>query len=250
LSDAKYVLLLNSDAVATEGDIKSLVDWMDSHPDVGACGPKLVYPDGTPQPSPSPVPTAWMYVVRFLGLKYLLPGRKLKRLVAKVLSPMLGSTLTSHMNPGEGQQEEIGFLSGAALLLRKEVIDQVGGLDEGYFMYLEDADWCIRIKNTGWKLGFVPEVEILHYAGASFKGDSVRKSFRAANPESFKSIMRYLYTYYGMGSRTVVRVAVTVSLLVQSLVACFRIFGGNRGSIIPFISGNFGNISIVWRVRP
>ncbi len=247
----RYVLLLNSDTVVQTGQLGQLVAWMDAHPDVGASGPRLVYPDGTPQPSPSPVPTAWMYVVRFLGLKHLLPSPVLKRWVARLLRPLLGKALVSHMDPGTdgASGSEIEYLSGAALLVRKEVIEQVGGLDDGYFMYLEDVDWCIRIRRAGWKLGFVPDVDILHYAGASFKGDRLKKSYRAANPESFKSIMRYLHTYFGAGSRLAVRTVITLSLAVQSLWTLPRLLGSDRAAAVAFIRGNLRNMAIVWQVR-
>lgn len=251
LADTEYVLLLNSDTLTNSESLIKMIDWMECHPNVGASGPKLVYPDGTVQPSPSPTPSAWMYIVRFLGLKYLFPSCRSRRLVAKLFGKVLGDTLTSHMNPGEfNTANEIEYLSGAALLVRKEVIDQIGGLDEGYFMYLEDVDWCIRIRKAGWKLGFIPEVEILHYAGASFNNSELIRSYRADNPESFKSIMRYLYTYYGVWSRLAVRLVITFSLVCRSIYTIIRFVWRDEKNAVNYAKSCFKNISIVWNSKP
>jgi GT2 family glycosyltransferase len=244
-----YVMLLNSDTKLTPGTLGRLIEWMDKHPETGACGPRLIYPDGTRQPSPSPVPTPWMYVVRFLGLKYLIPGNRLKVGIGKVLGPVLGNTVSSHMNPGVTRNNDDceGFLSGAALFVRNEVVEEIGGLDEGYFMYLEDVDWCIRIREAGWKLGFVPTIDVLHYAGASFERSRVRKSFRAASSESYKSIMRYLGRYSTPGGRLVVRTVISVSLFTQSLFVVPILAFRRRNEAWAYLRQNFSNIVVVWK---
>ena len=189
-----------------------------------------------------------MYLIRFLGLKHLVPGYRLRKKVGEALESVLGSTLASHMNPGvtTNSDECQGFLSGAALVVRREVVDQIGELDEGYFMYLEDVDWCIRMRDAGWKLGFVSNLDVLHYAGASFKSTQYRTSFRSDSVESYRSIMRYLKKYSNPAGRAIVRVVISLSLLVQSLFVCPMLLLSRRGEIWSFITQNFNNIAVVW----
>ncbi len=241
------ILLLNSDTLVPPDALRRLADWFDAHPEMGACGPRLVFADGTPQHSPCPVPTAWMYVVRFLGVKHIIPWPSARKILAVRLRPLLGKMLVSYMDPGtmDWTGGIIECLSGAALLVRRQVIDEVGGLDEGFFMYLEDVDWCIRIRQGGWQLGFVPEVEILHYAGASYVGGPLKKSYRASEPESYKSIVRYFAKHHGMGARLLVRGAIALSLLVQSLAAIARLGGRERASVRECIARNVSNLRVI-----
>lgn len=243
----KYILLLNTDTLVPAGALSKLVTWMDAHPEYGACGPKLVYPDGTVQHSPAPSPNPWMYIVRFLGLKYLAPTKAMRRVILRCLKPVLGDTLISYLNAGaeEYSDKKIEYLAGAALLVRKKVIEITGGLDEGYFMYLEDADWCIRIRRANWKLGYVHGVEILHYAGASYDGNK-KGSFRSANPESYRSIMRYLANYYGPLAKGVVRICISLNLAMGIIFAFPILIFGRRAEVFDYIWKNMTNIAVVW----
>jgi len=248
----EYVFLLNSDTLLKTNEIEALTMWLDDHPEFAACGPRLVYPDGTPQHSPSPIPTPWMYAVRFLGIKHFFPRKKLRYITAR-LGPFLGDSINSYLNSGahftdtSNQDPSYEYISGAAFLVRRSVIEEVGKLDEGYFMYLEDVDWCIRIKRAGWKIGFVDAVEILHYAGASFKDKKYKKTYRAVSPESYKSIMRYLHTYFGVFGRSVVMASVSISLIFQMLsMGIFFFIKGEGGGLVKTL---FSNLMTIWTYR-
>lgn len=246
----KYVLLLNTDTLVPESALERIVDWMEQHPDYGGCGPKLAYPDGALQHSPCRDPNLWMFVVRFLGLKHLLPSKKMRGMAIKYFGFLLGDTVRSYLDP-VGQAvpaESVESLSGAALMVRKCVIDQVGGLDEGYFMYLEDSEWCIRIRNHGWKLGFVNDVTILHYAGASYSDRSSKKGFRAVNPHSFRSIMRYGGQHFGWISLFVLRVVITISLLFQAIVYPLVYGWKCKKDTFVFSGKCLRNISVIWMI--
>lgn len=246
----EVVLLLNSDTLVPKNGLSRLTSWLSEHPDVGACGPRLHYPNGAYQHSPFPAPKVITFIARFMGLKHLLPSAAARRALARRLRFVLGEQLVSYMDPGQKifGYMEVECLSGAALLVRKNVIDQTGGLDERYFMYLEDVDWCIRIRRAGWRLGFVPDVGILHYAGASFNGDKLNKSFRAAHPESFKSIALYLQTYFGIYSRALVKSVITISLGLRSVMAMPLLFSRRRREALLFIRANLRNVFIVWEL--
>lgn len=148
-SQGRHTLLLNSDTRVPEGALQSLVRFMDEHPQAGACGPRLVRPDGTPQPyayGGDPTPA------------YLL-ARGLKQLV---FHRYLHDWAT-------GSVQAVDWVSGACLMARREAVEQAGLLDEAIFMYFEDNDWCLRIRQAGWKVYYNPQVEIVHLGGQSLK---------------------------------------------------------------------------------
>ncbi|HEX6288020.1 MAG TPA: glycosyltransferase family 2 protein [Herpetosiphonaceae bacterium] len=159
-----YVLLLNPDAFLRRGALAAMVEFMDEHPRVGAVGARLFYPDGRPQEGAWHFPTLWMTLLD------LFPPR----------GPLLGRLYASSLN-GRYREERgsdpfpIDHPLGAAMLLRRTTLEQVGLLDEGYWMYVEEVDWCYRCRQAGWAIWQVPSAEVVHVAGASsqqFKGRS------------------------------------------------------------------------------
>jgi N-acetylglucosaminyl-diphospho-decaprenol L-rhamnosyltransferase len=152
---APLVLLLNPDAEITAGSIDRLVQTVRSDSSVGAAGPKILNPDGSLQISVwrNP-PAAWDIVLGSLKLYLMLP-RKFR---GEVL-------LGGHWD--HNRQRSVPMLGGAAILVRREVINTVGGFDERYHMYGEDHDWCLRITRAGWLLIFQPEATVIHRGGWS-----------------------------------------------------------------------------------
>jgi GT2 family glycosyltransferase len=154
-SKGRYVLLLNSDTIVLENTISYIVDFMDTNIEAGATGCKVVLPDGTLDKACHrgfPTPEASLYYM--LGLAKKLPN-----------NPRFNGYHKGYLNMDE--THEIDCLVGAFMIVRRETIDEVGMLDETYFMYGEDIDWCYRIKGAGWKIYYNPNVEIVHYKGAS-----------------------------------------------------------------------------------
>jgi len=146
----RYVLLLNSDTVACSGALSALVRFMDAHPEAGAAGPYLENTDGSLQPSCHPVLTPWREFWRLLFLERFVPL----------------ATYPMH-RWGTSEPREVEVIKGACLLLRRSALDQVGLLDERYFMYSEEMDLCYRLARAGWKLFWVPEAHVVHHGGAS-----------------------------------------------------------------------------------
>lgn len=250
LCTSRYVLLLNSDTLVRPGDLRKLTTWLDCNPEFGGCGPRLIFPDGSPQFTMGPHPTLWTFIVRFLGLKKLLPTRALRKNIAQMLGPLLGPTLQAYMNPPDSHSGaiDVDSLSGAALMVRKELIDQVGGLDGGYFMYLEDCEWCIRIRKAGWRLAYLPDVSILHYVGASYSAPN-KRSFREINPESFRSIMRFAHQHFGAPARLVLKSTISASLLGKCVLILVTALGRNRVELPQTIRHVVRNIGIIWRYQ-
>jgi GT2 family glycosyltransferase len=151
-----YVLLLNPDALLRPGALRALLTFMDAHPRVGAAGARLFYPDGRHQEG------AWHFPTLLMTLFDLFPPR----------GPLLGRLYASSLN-GRYREERgtepfpIDHPLGAAMLMRRETIAEVGLLDEEYWMYVEEVDWCYRCRAAGWAIWQVPQAEVVHVAGAS-----------------------------------------------------------------------------------
>ena len=154
-SNAPLLFLLNSDAEVHQGAIDTLIATIREDEKIGAVGPRLINTDGSLQPSVWRNPlTPFEMIVTALGLHRLLP----RRLRANLL-------LGFHWDHSE--RRSVQMLSGAALLVNRKVIDEVGGFDERFHMYGEDNEWALRIVRAGWLLLFEPEATVLHHSGKS-----------------------------------------------------------------------------------
>lgn len=157
LTDAPLLFLLNSDAEVREGAIDKLVETIRADARTGAVGPRLVNPDGSLQPSVFRNPqAAWEILVAGLRLDRLLPASARGRLL-----------LGGHWD--HATRRDVTRLSGAAMLVRREVVERVGGLDERFHMYGEDVEWCLRIARAGWRLVHEPGAVVMHHGSGSSK---------------------------------------------------------------------------------
>jgi GT2 family glycosyltransferase len=153
----KYVMIINPDIFVAPGSFESLVAYMDAHPEVGVVGPQLLNPDGTVQQSCYRFQTPLIPLYRRTILGKLPAG---KRAVAKYL-----------MEDFDHKSErEVDWLLGGALLVRRSAIDQVGMLDESFFLYFDDTDWCRRFWEHGWKVVYVPGSQMVHFHQRASKG--------------------------------------------------------------------------------
>ena len=155
LSSSQYVLLLNSDTVVQGDCLEKCLDYMAGDKEIGALGCKILLPDGKLDKAcrrSFPTPTVSFY--RMTGLSLLFPRSK-----------RFGRYNLSYLD--ENGTYEVDSLSGAFMLVRREAIDDVGLLDEEFFMYGEDIDWCYRIKQAGWKVVYYGDANITHYKGGS-----------------------------------------------------------------------------------
>ncbi len=156
-SKGRYFLALNSDTTMPRGTLKTLVSFMDAHPNVGACGPQLLNSDGSDQ-------TSWVFDTTWRGLLEEQFGvQKLRQ----KLRTMSTRSKESRGETPETEPFEVEQICGAAQLVRREAWQQVGGYDPKYFMYHEDVDLNIRLRRAGWKIFFVPLAKVFHHLGAS-----------------------------------------------------------------------------------
>ncbi len=157
IADSRYFFLLNSDAWVVGDAVARLVAFADAHPDTAVVGPRLLNPDRTLQRSVRGFPTVWRLATEYLFLRKLAPRTRL-------LNPLYVGGFA------HDEAREVDWLSGAALLVRREAADAVGLFDEAFFMFGEEADWMYRFHEAGWRVWFTPEAEVVHVGGASHGG--------------------------------------------------------------------------------
>ena len=156
-TDAPYIVLLNPDTiVVSDYFFESIVDFMNSNPDVGILGPGIVDPDGSLQGSARSFPR---FHSLFFGRRSLLTKifPKSRLTCANILTNNLDDT-----NPVKAD-----WVSGACMVIRREALEHVGKMDDRFFMYWEDVDWCKRMWDNGWKVMYWPEIKIMHHVGGS-----------------------------------------------------------------------------------
>jgi GT2 family glycosyltransferase len=149
VTDSDFVLTVNPDAVPRDGAVAALREFMDAHPRCGVAGPRMVYPDGTLQPSRRRFPTVLGTIVRRTPIRRVFDPYKLQR---------------RHYNLGDDPSEPVraDWMLGGFLLLRRAMLEELGGLDEGFRLYGEDIDLCYRAAKAGWETWYVPQAVVEH----------------------------------------------------------------------------------------
>lgn len=178
----RYRLVLNSDTEIIGDALEVMCRYMDEHPDVGALGAQLLNPDGTIQLSCRKFPsfrTAFFH--RYSLLTRLFPR-----------NPYSAEYLMTDV--GHDQTREVDWVSGACLLVRDTVCEQIGLLDEGFFIYAEDVDWCYRMKQAGWKVVYYPDAKVMHHIGRATRKIAYRMTL-----ERHKSMWRFYKKHYSRG---------------------------------------------------
>jgi N-acetylglucosaminyl-diphospho-decaprenol L-rhamnosyltransferase len=174
-----YLMLLNPDTIVFPGSIDALVEFMDAHPSAGIAGSLLENSDGALEPSAhrAPSPLGELESAARLGF--------LTRFLQKyAVTP-----------PVRYSPHECDWVSGASLVIRREVLDAVGVMDEGFFLYFEEVDYCMRARRAGWQIWLVPASRILHLEGAS---TGIRNSRQRRASYWFDSRRRYFVKHIGV----------------------------------------------------
>lgn len=174
----RYILLLNPDTEVAGDALATMVAFADAHPDVGIVGPQLSYPDGSIQSSRRRFPTLATAFFESTWLKPYAPRRLLERY--------------EFLDRPDDVVQDVDWLYGAALMTRREAIEQVGPMDESFFMYSEELDWCRRFREAGWRVVYLPTAQIVHHEGKS------SEQVVAARHIHFQtSKVRYFHKYHG-----------------------------------------------------
>ena len=168
----EYVLLINTDTIVRRDALHTMVEFLDEYPEAGACGCKILDPDGTLQlDSRRGFPTPLAAFCKMSGLSRLFPKH-----------PLIAHYHLTYLDPE--QTTEVEVLSGSCMMVRKSAMDEVGLLDEDYFMYGEDIDWCYRFHQAGWKIYYVPTTAIIHFRGESGRGTPLKILYRKSQAMS------------------------------------------------------------------
>jgi N-acetylglucosaminyl-diphospho-decaprenol L-rhamnosyltransferase len=197
----QYVHLLNPDTVVRPGGLRALVDFMDANPSVGIAGSRLEDPDGTPQRSAFRFPSA-------LGE---LEGAARVGLVSRLLADW---NVAPPVSPAAGPTD---WVAGASMIIRREVLDAVGWLDEKYFMYFEEVDFIRRAARAGWPCWYTPESRVVHLVGQASGVTDKRKARRRRPGYWFASRRRYMLSHLGRSGALLADLAVVAGYLVWSL---------------------------------
>ena len=224
----RYILLLNSDTEFKENTLKKMVDWMDQHPKVGISTCTLLNPDGSIQATGGRFPDL---LRMFLWAKFLddLPG------VADLFGSYHPHTPNlfgkSDFYKREHRQD---WVTGAFLLTRKEVLNKIGGLDEKFFMYVEEVDLCMRAKKDGWETWYIPATKVVHIGAASGKGEKVGFGDRQIGKEGgilgeFEGLKRFYKKHYPSWQYPILTLLLKTASVLRIVV--FGILGGQKEAL-------------------
>ena len=179
VAQGEYILILNPDTIILNGALDKLVAFAERHPEAGACGCRVLNPDGSFQHPARPIPTVFGYLLAALKVRWL--GR-------------LSDAFTSDCYPGwDGRTERgIGYQQGCCVMCRCHLLKKLGGFDERFFYHFEETDLCFRIWKSGSTILFFPDAEITHLGGQSVGRFPIR-----FNLETYRSGYRFFHKHYG-----------------------------------------------------
>ncbi|MCU0644892.1 MAG: glycosyltransferase family 2 protein, partial [bacterium] len=179
LASGKFILLINPDTIVQEDTFSVILNFFDRHPECGMVGCKIMNPDGSLQLAcRRSFPTPWVAFTKIIGLSKLFPNTKL-----------FGRYNLTYLDPD--QTYEVEAISGSFMFFGRAVIDKVGHLDESFFMYGEDLDWCFRTREAGWKIYYLPDTKIIH-----FKGESSKKSDKDLIIQFYRAMKLFVEKHY------------------------------------------------------
>jgi GT2 family glycosyltransferase len=189
-----FVLILNADAWAIGDAVERLAAYADGHPRTAVVGPRLRYPDGRLQPSVRGFPTVWRLATEYLFLRKLAPR-------SRALNAFYAAGFD------HATEREADFVMGACMLVRRAAIDEVGLLDEDFFLFSEETDWCYRFRQAGWEVLFTPRAEFAHVYGAVHGGRMFKESVRGH--------LRFLAKHHGLRTAERARFVLAVGCLLR-----------------------------------
>jgi len=209
LSRGRNILLLNPDTIVESGALERMVEFLDRNPDAGAIGPQLVNPDGSHQSSRRRFPSLLTAVFESTWLNSVAPKKVIAQYYVLDVPP--------------DQQTDVDWLVGACIMVPARVVDEVGMLDEAYFMYSEELDWCRRIKNAGYRIVYLPDARVVHYMG---KSSEQAVTERHLNFQRAK--LRYFRKFQGRLSAMFLRIILLLNYAVQLLLELVKGIIGHK----------------------
>jgi len=212
-SEGRYVLLLNPDTEIQGDALGEMVAYMDAHQRVGALGPQLLDPDGRVQPSRRRFPTLRTAYVESTFLQQWFPeSNVLKRYYI--------------LDSSDDETQSVDWVVGACLLMRRETLEEVGLLDERFFMYSEELDWCYRAKKSGWGIIYFPAAQVIHHVGKSSE-----QVLPVRHIQFQRSKVLFFKKHHGYWSGQALRVFLLAVYLWQMMLEAFKWLMGHKRSL-------------------
>ncbi|GEM_PF-970618 len=209
-----WVCLVNSDVDASPEAFETLVEYAETHPKAGVVGPKILNGDGSLQFSYRKFPSVWMQICLSFGFHRFAK-------ISKILNgERYGGQVFEHPRP-------VDYVSGCLFLIRRELLERIGGLDEGFFMYFEETDFCKRTWEAGFEVHYAPVSTFAHHAGASAK-KARKRTFLAFR----RSQLRYMKMHRGWGAALMMRFAMILFLVIRIPAwAILSLWSGEKGRL-------------------
>jgi GT2 family glycosyltransferase len=205
IAQGEYILLLNSDAYVFDDSLAETVSYMDRHQETGIMGAQLVCEDGSPQPSARPFPTPWQKL------------RVLSGFESRHASYETYYDYYTAKTDEDPEPRKVGWVPGTYFMIRRQVIDQIGVLDERFFMYYEEVDYCLRATRAGWNIVFNPTIPIIHLGGQSSL--ATQKEVSRTGRQLIDIRVNSEYDYYRKNAGTLVMLsAAGIELAWKSMV--------------------------------
>jgi GT2 family glycosyltransferase len=196
-AQGRYLFLLNPDTFVQLDTLGRLVEYMDAHPEVGVLGPQLLWPDGSIQSSRRRFPTPGSLFWESTLLGQWFPENRYIRRYHLADQPAT-------------QPQKVDWVVGAAILIRYEAWQQVGPIEQDFFMYFEETDWCRRSAESGWETHYLPAAQVTHYEGKSSEQVAAARTLRFQ-----RSKLRYTRKYFGAGWASLLRLFLWLTFAFQ-----------------------------------
>ncbi len=230
-----YGVLLNTDTILTEGAIETMVEFMARSPDVAVCGGQLLNADGSKQNSIANIPSLATELLNKSLLRRIFP-RKYPGKELKLVTPI-----------------EVESIIGACMVVRKEAMDDVGLMDEAFFFFLEETDWCLKMRKKGWKVFHHPDAKIYH-----LQGQSAGKVNIKARIEYWSSRYIFFEKNYGSTALTTLKAGLILKLMINlflvSLLNIFNLFVNKKAKkkfrlYIKLLAWHLRGCPLDWGIR-
>ena len=199
-ASGRHLVVMNADTWPLPQAVERLVEFADGEPSAGVVGPRLRNPDGTLQPSVRGFPTLWRLATEYLFLRWLAPR-------SRALNAFYGSGFD------HGSRREVDFVVGAVMLVRRQMLDEIGGFDASFFMFNEEVDLCYRARKSGWRVVFWPGSEFVHVGGAS-----TAAVWPHMYREQLRSHLRFLAKHHGLREAERARKLLATAMRIRAFV--------------------------------
>lgn len=211
-SHGRFVLLLNPDTRVVGSALSNLVNYLIANPQIGVVGPKLLNSDGTTQSSRRRFPTFWTAMFESTWLERFAPHKILNHYYIR--------------DADENTITEVDWVTGAAFVVRREVIESVGAFDEAFFMYSEELDWQRRIKDAGWQIISLPNAVIMHHGGKSSDQVIPQRHIRFQS-----SKIRYFTKHHGVLIGGLLRLIILLNYVCQLGIEAMKGLIGHKRTL-------------------